>query len=374
MQSATTGQMDTVGHEFQRELADALRSSLRRSQRDEVEIRVSPPGSILPDITITHRSHPDSPLHIECKAGRSQGGAITWVHDGSDWSVSPRAAKGRVVCEADPAFCAALTETLRGPAVMNRVERFRSKHVALIPEFSSLREQIPFTTCKEAWNLVRRQVSAELKAESTDDSEILWSFPIRQEHYWSNLARSMQDSHLLCIQGQGTFRIGGLPYPEPWFLPSATLLQAPLLDEITAEPQGGIEARFKASGKPGEVLVQRNRRMFVCGEHPRAGSWIHVEDLKGAREFDPVRGTMPVSRHPYTVRPQYEDGCIGQVQSIHRSYRASVEGRQGHEVICDIVHETRIVTFETNLRIVEVRADTPVDIERLPRILTDCIY
>ena len=360
---------ETKGHEFQRELADTILGSLSAAQREKVRIATAPVGSNLPDISVTHLDHPNRPVNIECKVGSSQGGAVTWNYDGSAWHISNASKNGKAVCDADPLFCATLAQILKTPVIMDRVNKIIGKHAAFISELKS--DTVPFTTVPEVWSLILRETNQEIR----EQSDIVWKFAVGAKKYWRNLNSAMHGSHFLAIKGQGLLRVNGASFPEPWFVPSATILEAPLIDQVTAEAGGDVEARFKRGGrsKSDKGLLQANRTLFVIGtKPPQSGDGIWVEGLPNATGFDPAAG-LQGEGIKYTVVPPEQREVIGHLGTIHSLHGAARGGDRGWVIVADLIHTTRGVTFETNLRISELSVDTPIKLERQPTIFTNCI-
>ena len=363
----------TQGHLFQRQLADTIFDSLSPVQRDRVRITTAPVGSTLPDISVTHLDYPEQPVNIECKVGSSQGGAVTWTYDGTAWTVSPQSRNGKAVCDSDPLFCATLAQILGTPVIMDRVRKIISKHTAFIPELHT--DTVPFHTVPEIWSLILKETNAELRQES--DGDIVWKFAVGKRKYWRNLNNVMRGSHFLAVRGKGLLRVNGAVFPEPWFVPSPTILEAPLIDQMTTEAGGDVEARFKRGGrsKGDKGIVQPNRTIFVIGQGenpPKVGDGVWVVNLTAATGFDPASGLIGEGIG-YILKPPTDREVIGNLGTIHSLQRASRRGERGWMITCDFVHTSRGVTFETNLRISELCVDTPISLERQPTIFTNCI-
>ena len=366
--SLLTSVVETRGHEFQRELADIILRSLTPRQRQRIRITTAPYGSNLPDIQVHHIHFPKQPVNIECKVGNSQGGAVTWNLDGSSWSVSPSSDKGKVTCERDPLFCAALAETLRSPKIMRRIAKVIVRHADFIPELATTK--IPFVTVPEVWSFVLKTVERELNATS-NGKEIAWKFPVESAVYWRNLNSAMHGSHFLAVSGKGLYRVGDAVFPEEWFMPSDTLMEAPRIDHIVADSGGMVEVRFKrgGKGKGDRSLVQRNRRMLIVGEAPPSvGDSIHVTNIGDASSYRKGLG-LEGDGVSYVVAHPDEKNTIGSIQSLHHVAPMS----EGYEIVCDFAHGVRTVTFETNLRISDMDVPTPISLEERPSIFTNCL-
>jgi len=366
--SLLTSVVETRGHEFQRSLADIILRSLTPRQRQRIRITTAPYGSNLPDIQVHHSHFPNQPVNIECKVGNSQGGAVTWNLEGSRWSVSPSSDKGKVTCERDPLFCAALAETLRSPKIMRRIAKVIVRHADFIPELATT--GIPFNTVPEVWSCVLKTVEHELNATS-NGKEITWKFPVESAVYWRNLNSAMHGSHFLAVKGKGLYRIGGAVFPEAWFMPSEAIMEAPHIDEITADSGGMVEARFKrgGKGKGDRAVVQRNRSMMVVGSvPPSVGDRIHVVNIGNASSYRSGSG-LEGEGVSYVVAHPEEKNTIGSIQSLHHVAPMS----EGYEIVCDFAHGVRTVTFETNLRISDMDVPTPISLEERPSIFTNCL-
>ena len=379
---------DTAGHAFQRELTERLQASLAPEKRKKITFTSAPAGSTSADIRVTHEDYPNQPLFIECKAGIAQGGALTWGYDGTVWSPSTKGTNAEQICGNDEAFCHTLSEILRSPAVMTRVNKVIARHAHILPDLMTNR--VAFTTVPEVWKVVLRTVAAEIQAESFDGKQITWQFPVEGKAYWRTLNSMTHGSHILAIKGMGTLLVGGATFPESWFLPSATLLSAPRIDAVNADAGGMAEARFKRGGprKSRPDVVERGRRMFIVtgtsqsrGVPPKAGDGIKVIGLDKAIAIDrnpPFyglrAGTFPIR---YVVSNQIDEEYIGRIQEIHSATSASrrmgVGPQQGYEIVCDFAHSARIVTFETNLRLKNLRISSPVSLELRPSIFANCI-
>jgi len=393
LQDLTEGKkknIDTKGHEFQRNLMALLQSSLPPNKRDKITFTSAIGGSTSADIRVVHADYPNQPLHIECKNGVSQGGALTWNYNGSEWIVSPQSKKAAAICGTDPVFCATLQDILGTPTVMNRVHKVIARHAQYIPELMT--NKIPFTTVPEIWKIVLRLVANEIQAESYDDKSIKWQFPVESDAYWRTLNSTMHGSHMLVIKGMGTLLVGGASFPESWFMPTPTLLAAPRIDKVTADAGGMTEARFKRGGGNNTSIVQANRRMFINsgarqmhGPVPKDGDGIKVTSLSKAITFDPKAapqfglrgGSMADLRYIVHPNGENDDEHIGHIVKVHSATKASrrtgTGSQVGYEILCDFAHSARSVTFETNLRLKDLSIPTPVNFESKPSIFANCI-
>jgi len=380
---------ETKGHEFQREMVALLQSSLPPSKREKVTFTTAGLGSTSADIRVIHQDYPNQPLLIECKNGVSQGGALTWNYDGSEWSVSPKA-KNKSICDSDPVYCETMAKTLKTPTVMNRVNKVLARHAHFIPELMT--NKVSFNTVNEVWKIVLKLVANEIQAESYDDESIKWRFPVEGDRYWNTLNSMMHQSHMLVIKGMGTMLVGGARFPESWFMPTPTMLTAPRIDMVTADAGGMAEARFKRGGNEKTSIVQMNRRMFIVsgagGQHgtpPKDGDEIKVLGLEKAIGFDPKEAPQFGLRGGSTAMVRYvvhnagdaDKDHIGKIVKIHSVTKASRKlgglSQIGYEILCDFNHSAKTVTFETNLRLDNIKVPTPVNFETKPSIFANCI-
>ena len=396
LSEAKKKQTDTKGHAFQRDMVAFLQSSLPPSKREKITFTTAGFGSTSADIRVVHADYPNQPLLIECKDGVSQGGALTWNYDGSNWSISPSSRNAPAICGADPVFCTTMKEILGTPTIMNRVHKIIARHAHFIPELMT--NKVSFYTTNEVWKVVLRLVANEIQAESYDDQSIKWEFAVEGDRYWRTLNSMMHGSHMLVIKGMGTLLVGGASFPESWFMPTPTLLSAPRIDMVTADAGGMAEARFKKSGgkkgekKQGATVVQQNRKMFIVsgtrlqeGTGPKAGDDVKVVNLEKAIGFDPKAAPQFGLRGGSTASVRYivhgggdsDREHIGKILRIHSMNKASIKTgmgpQSGYEIVCDFAHSARSVTFETNLRLKDIKIPTPVNFETKPSIFANCI-
>ena len=381
---------DTKGHAFQREMLSLLQSSLPPSKREKITFTTAGFGSNSADIRVVHADYPNQPLLIECKDGVSLGGALTWNYDGSEWSISPNSRNAPAICGTDPVFCANLKDILGTPTIMNRVHKVIARHAHFIPELMT--NKVSFTTATEVWKMVLKQVANEIQAESYDDDSIKWKFPVEGNRYWKTLNSMMHGNHMLAVKGMGTLLVGGASFPESWFMPTPTLLSAPRIDMVTADAGGMAEARFKKSGKEKTTVVQHNRSMFIKtgtntkhGTPPQERDAIKVVNLEKALGFDPKTAPQFGLRGGSTAQVRYivhsggdgDSEHIGHILKIHSIVKASMTTgtgpQHGYAIVCDFVHSARSVTFETNLRLNDIKVPTPVNFEVKPSIFANCI-
>lgn len=378
---------ETEGHKFQKELLGILQSSIPANKRDKITFTSAGVGSTSADIKVTHADYPNQPLHIECKVGVSQGGALTWNYDGSDWSISPSSRNAPAICGGDPVFCTTMKEILGTPTIMNRVHKIIARHAHVMPQLMTNR--IPFTTVPEIWKPVLNDVAKEIQAEAFDHKSITWRFPVEKGAYWRTLNSMMHGSHLLVIKGMGTLLVGGATFPEAWFMASPTLLSAPRIDMVTADAGGMAEARFKRSGSNGATVIERNRQLFIVagtkkeiGPPPKDGDKVRVIGLKKATNFD--RGPSKFGVYSGSADIRYivsngekDDEDIGRIVKIHSSMTAARKTgslpQVGYNIVCDFSHSAQGVTFETNLRLNDINIPTPVNLELKPSIFANCI-
>lgn len=352
----------TEGHKFQNELANKILASLTPQQRKKINVVIAPPSSTLPDISIVHADHPSDPVIIECKLNNAQSGGITWIFDGSTWQFSTRSPRAKRMCEIDdPSLCATVLDMVKSPVVRNRIDKIQGELGKWFPELKS--NKIPFQACKEFWPTL-------LDKYTTIDEGGKWQVPLANT-FWKTLNYLMKSDHFLAIRGSGLFRVGGAKYPD-WFQPSANFLsKMPIISEISDAPKGNLELRLKQSGMKQRKL-QMNRELHIHSTtSPVVGQHVHVKELgslgKNGNYNAPVGLISGRGAATYIVSSS-ESGSIGQIKTIHSvtPHPKSDQKKSGDKVWivnCDLNHRVGTITFETNLRIIDVAVRSGISLE-----------
>ena len=348
----------TEGHNFQNAIAKIIFDEMTPEQRGKIKIKVAPPSSTLPDIAFHHMDHPGDPLIIECKMGNSQSGGITWVSDGSNWNFSTRSARAKRMCEVDdPTMCAAVMEMVKTPLVINRISKIQSELGKWFPELST--KNIPFQACKEFWPTL-------LDKYTNKDEGGKWQIPLMNT-YWKTLNYLMKSDHFLYIRGSGMFRVGGCKMPI-WFKPTNDFLsKMPIISEITAAPKGNLELRMKQGGMKQRKL-QKNRELRIHSiTKPTESMYVHVKELgtlgKSGNYQAPIGLIGDKGPCTYIVNTS-EAGSIGQIKTIHSIIENTVGNDMVWIVKCDLSHRVGTITFETNLRIINMAVNSSVNFEK----------
>jgi len=352
----------TEGHKFQNDLAKKILASLTPQQRKKVKVVVAPPSSTLPDIAIVHKDHPDEPLIIECKLDNAQSGGITWVFDGSNWQFSTRSARAKRMCELDdPTLCVTVIDMVKSPVVRNRIDKIQSELGKWFPELSN--NKIPFQACKEFWPTL-------LDKYTTHDAGGKWQIPVSNT-FWKTLNSLMKNDHFLAIRGSGLFRVGGAKYPS-WFQPTKEFLaKMPVVSEITAAPKGNLELRLKQAGMKQRKL-QTNRVLHIHSTtKPTVGQHVHVQELGSlgkSGDYNAPIGLIGSKGAATYIVSSSESGSIGQIKTIHSidvdlKSASKKSGDKVWIVKCDLNHRVGTITFETNLRIMDIDVKSGVSLE-----------
>lgn len=354
---------DTKGHEYQHRVADAIISALTPEQRSRVTVTVAAPSSTLPDITLSHSDHPDDPLIVECKLNNSQSGGVTWNYDGASWDYSRQSKKAEQVYKSAPEMYSTVHAFLHSPLVLDRIAKIQGNLAEWFPELKS--NTVPFAANKEFWN-------ALLDKHSIGDEGDKWQVPM-DDSFWKSLNAIMMKDHFVHIEGCGLFRIDGNSLPS-WFKPSEEFMsKVPLVTGISEPPKGSLELRLKQGG-----MTQRKTQVGRCllirsTVPPKEGQFVHVEDLgsmgKNVAYDHPVGLIFNRKRANYFVNST-ESGCIGEIERIHRCevHHSSKGCDEGESILwaveCDLSHRIGCITFETNLRILDITARSGVNLER----------
>lgn len=352
----------TEGHKYQTALSEKIKSALTPQQREKISIKVAPPGSTLPDISVIHADYPSDPLIIECKMDNAQSGGITWTYDGSKWNFSTKSARAKRMCEIDdPALCVTVIKMVETPLVRNRIDKIQSELGKWFPTLSS--KTIPFQACKEFWPTLLDKYTN--KAEGGK-----WQIPVTNT-FWKTLNHLMKNDHFLHIKGSGMFRVGGAKLPE-WFEASNEYLtKMPIISEVNTPPKGNLELRLKQSGMKMRKL-QLGRELHIHSTiQPNVGNHVHVKQLGSMGDTADYRHPVGLfnNRGPATyIVSSSESGSIGQIAKIHSvdEHPSTANKSVGDKiwiVKCDLNHRVGTITFETNLRIIDIDAKSGVNLE-----------
>jgi len=352
---------DTRGHEYQQRIADGILSALSPEQRQKITVKTAPPSSTLPDISLVHADFPEEPLVIECKLNNSQSGGVTWNFDGSSWDYSRQSKKAQQVYENDPEMFSMIWNVLNNSTlVTSRICKIQENLAEWFPELKA--NTVPFMANKEFWN-------ALLDKHSDGDK---WQIPM-DESFWKSLNAIMHKDHFVHIEDCGLFRIDGNSLPS-WFKASPEFLnKIPVLTQITEAPKGTLELRLKQGGMK-QRKTQQNRCLLIRSTvAPKEEQFVHVEDLgsmgKTVAYDHPIGLIYNRKRATYFVNSA-ESGCIGQIEKIHRCevHHSSQGSDVGESVLwavdCDLSHRIGCITFEINLRIIDIDARSGVNLER----------
>ena len=355
---------ETRGHEYQGMIANTILSSLDDSQKQKITIKVATHGSTLPDISICHKDFPEEPIVIECKLNDSQSGGFGWVYDGSKWDYSRQSKKAQQICEKDPMMYTIIMASLNSPLVMNRIRKIQSDLGEWFPELKS--NTVPFVACKEFWSTL-------IDKYTNEDEGGTWQIEM-DESFWKSLNTIMgTKDHFLHIEGCGMFRIDGSALPN-WFKPSKNFLsKIPLLTSITEAPKGNLELRLKQGGMKQRKLQQGRKLQIRSTVQPKVGQFVHVEELgsmgKNANYLSPIGLVDGGGKHATYFVNSAEAGCIGQLDKVHAISRhpCSDGCDEGESVLwvveCDLSHRVGYISFETNLRLLDIAAKSGVNLQ-----------
>ena len=356
---------ETRGHEYQEQIVAMILAALDESQRQKITVKLAQYGSTLPDIRIYHADHGDDCLSIECKLNNSQSGGISWTYDGKSWNYSQRSKKAATICESDPNMLSLVMESLNSTLVRGRITQIQSSLAEWFPELKS--DAVPFSACKEFWN-------ALLDKHPIGDEGDVWYIPM-DELFWATLNSLFvaAKDQFLHIEGCGLFRVDGVALPS-WFQPSDEFTtKVPLVSAINEPPKGNLELRLKQGGMKGRKLQTGRKLQIRSTIAPKLGQYIHVAELgslgRGADYLSPIGLIVSKGKHATYIANSAEAGCIGQLEVVHSISKHSSSERcdEGESVLwvveCDLSHRIGTISFETNLRILDISARSGINLE-----------